>query len=163
MEKKFFADSMLGKLARWLRLLGYDTLYHPSISDDKLIEEAKKEGRIILTLDLRLAGQMKENCFLLSSQDPYLQLREVLEKYNLDPWKGLFSRCVLCNLKVEKVKDKKEVEKEVPLYALNQSSLFYRCPSCGKVYWEGSHHQRIKNLLLSLMGKVPQNGKEEKD
>jgi len=152
MALRFIADSMLGKLARWLRIMGFDTLYFSSISDPELIKRAKEEKRIILTMDARLALTLKKDkCVFLSHSDPYQQLKYLVKEFNLDPWSNLFSRCVYCNELVEKIKDKSEIKNKVPLHSFNSNSSFYRCPVCGRIYWEGSHHQKIKTIIKSLV------------
>jgi len=152
MAIKFIADSMLGKLARWLRLMGFDTLYYPSIPDEDLVKKAKEEGRVILTKDNELACRNKgENLLFLSSSDPYEQLKIVIRTLNLNPWEGLFSRCVYCNKIVKKVNDNSKIKNLVPSYAYRNSSSFYQCPECGRLYWEGSHHNKIREKIKSLL------------
>lgn len=160
MEVKFFADSMLGKLARWLRLMGFDTLYHPSISDDELIRESQKDGRIILTKDTDLIRRNKSiDLIYIIPSDPYQQIKIVIKKLKLNPWKGLFSRCVHCNEPVQKIKDVSEVKNKIPSYAYRTSSSFYRCPVCGRIYWEGSHHRKIKAKIKEL---IEENGADKR-
>ncbi|MCD6257699.1 Mut7-C RNAse domain-containing protein [Candidatus Aerophobetes bacterium] len=153
MEVKFFADSMLGKLARWLRLMGFDTLYYPSISDEELIRESQKDGRIVLTKDSELVRENKNkvNFLYIVPSDPYEQIKIVIKKFKLDPWKGLFSRCVHCNEPIKKIENILEIKDEVPSYAYQNSSSFYRCPACGRIYWEGSHHKKIRAKIEELM------------
>lgn len=152
MAIKFLADSMLGKLARWLRLMGFDTLYYPSISDEELIEKAKKEGRIVLTKDGGLVNKNRyTNIIYITDSDPNRQIKMIIKKLKLNPWEGLFSRCTHCNHLVEKIKEVSQYKEKIPPYAYRTSPSFYYCPSCNKVYWEGSHHQKIKTKIRSLM------------
>ncbi len=152
MPVKFFADSMLGKLARWLRLLGFDTLYYPSIPDEELVKVAKKEGRVVLTKDSQLANTNKYDKLLyVASSDPDQQIKMVLKKFNLNPWKGLFSRCVYCNELVQKVTDISKFKDKIPSHTYHTTSSFYYCPACGRVYWEGSHHEKIRRKIKKLV------------
>jgi len=152
MALRFIADSMLGKLARWLRLMGFDTLYFPSISDLELVRMARKEKRIILTMDACLALTLEKDKYIfLTYSNPYQQLKYLVKELGLDPWDGLFSRCVYCNKLVEKIKDKSEIKNKVPLHLFNSNSSFYRCPVCGRIYWEGSHHQKIRTIIKNLI------------
>lgn len=152
MAVKFIADSMLGKLARWLRLIGFDTLYYPSIPDEELVKKARREGRIILTKDGELARKFKNHDLIyLNSPDPDKQIKTVVKILKLDPWRGLFSRCVYCNRVVEEVNNLSELKEKIPSYAYRNSFPFYRCPSCGRVYWEGSHHQKIKTKIKNFL------------
>ena len=155
MEVKFFADSMLGKLARWLRLMGFDTRYNCSISDEELIKIAKKENRIILTKDREMVNKNKKyrgnNFIFISDSDTDQQIKTVIKSLNLNPWKGLFSRCVYCNHLVEKIEDVTKFKDKIPPYALVTSPSFYYCPVCNRVYWEGSHHKKIKEKIKNLM------------
>lgn len=152
MEPRFIADSMLGKLARWLRLMGFDTLYYPSISDEELIRRARRGKRVVLTKDSQLfACRKNDNIIYVNSSDPYEQIRLVVKSLNLDPWKRLFSRCVYCNEPVEKITDISGLKDKVPPHTLKNCSSFYRCPVCGKIYWEGSHHKKIKERIESFL------------
>ena len=152
MSHKFIADSMLGKLARWLRLMGFDTLYYPSIPDEDLVKKAKEEKRIILTKDSELVRKNKESNFIyITSSDPYQQIKMVVKSLKLNPWKRLFSRCVYCNKLVEKIDNISKFREKIPSYAYRTCFSFYRCPECGKIYWEGSHHSKIKAKIKAFL------------
>ncbi|MBE0477873.1 Mut7-C RNAse domain-containing protein [Candidatus Aerophobetes bacterium] len=157
MDVKFIADSMLGKLARWLRLMGFDTLYYPSIPDEELLKIARQEERIILTKDTELTRRNKDNNLIhITSSDPYEQIKTVIKTFNLNPWENLFTRCVHCNKPVEKVDDAERIKEKVPFYAYSNHFPFYRCCGCGRIYWEGSHHEKIKMRIKSFL-----EGKDE--
>ena len=101
---KFLADSMLGRLARWLRILGYDVVYETSISDDDLIAKALRENRIILTMDRELADrESAKNALLLKSYDYKEQLKHVITHYKVDCESHIFSRCLLCNERLDSI------------------------------------------------------------
>jgi len=146
-EIRFAADRHLGRLARLLRLLGYDTLYSPSISVGRLKDSAVREGRTILTrghLERRFAGV--PGVFGVGSQVAAEQLRQVVEHFGLDTRSGLWTRCTLCNGVIEKV-EKVSVESEADSKIFNLYQEFFRCVSCRHLYWRGSHVDRILENL----------------
>lgn len=147
---KFVADAMLGGLTRWLRILGYDTLYDDRFTETELVQKAKEEGRIILTRRKRLAQEMASpGCVYIEHDHPRDQLRQVVKLYDLDPHKYLFSLCTLCNQKVVAV-EKSEIEDKVPPQVFEIQENFFQCPQCGKIYWEGSHLQGVKKRLSQV-------------
>jgi len=146
-EIRFGADRHLGRLARLLRLLGYDTLYSPSVSVGRLKEWAAREGRIILTrgrLGKRFAGV--PGVFGVRSEVAAEQLREVVGHFALDTSSGLWTRCTLCNGVIEKV-ERVSVASELDPKIFNLYEEFFRCASCRHVYWRGSHVDRILQNL----------------
>jgi len=148
-EYQFIADSMLGRLARWLRFMGFDTLYYPDITDGNLIRIGREQERFILTRDTRLVKiKGLKKYVLISSDDPFQQLLELIEGLQLKRF-HLFSRCVACNGQLMKIADKSEVKDAVPEFVLLNSNMFARCRSCGKIFWEGSH---LKNFMEIIHG-----------
>lgn len=145
---RFVVDAMLGKLARWLRILGYDTLYYPSIEDHRLIELADKSGRVLLTADRELMKYRRAEKFLISSDAWREQLREVTSAFP-PPDQGLFSRCLECNSALEEV-DRETVRGEVPPHVYEEQREFARCPRCNKVYWWGTHCERVRLQLREI-------------
>ena len=138
---------MLGKLARWLSLLGYDIIYSGVIDDDELVREAKNSQRIILTRDTKLIEMYPETpALLIKSTNLWEQLREVIKVYKLDFSETAFSRCSNCNVEIEPV-DKEEVAEQLPPLVRQTQEKIYRCPKCGKLYWEASHVDHIRLLL----------------
>jgi uncharacterized protein len=150
-DKKFAADAMLGKLARWLRILGYDTTYKQDIADGELVRSALDEGRTILTRDTLLVKRLPPGSFLFIMDDaPAGQLRQAVHELGLAVEEArLLSRCVVCNGELYQA-DKESVRSIVPDYPLNASSRFDRCAGCGKVYWLGTHKTRILTRLQQL-------------
>lgn len=150
-DRRFVADRMIGRLARMLRLLGYDTLYEPELSPAGLAELASRDGRIILTRGetcLRFPGTA--NVFSISSEHPPEQLREVVAEFSLEARLGLWTRCTVCNGRISPVA-KEGVKDLVKAKVYELYSEFYRCGGCGRVYWRGSHVESIlKNLSLVL-------------
>ena len=144
---KFVVDAMLGKLAKWLRILGYDTLYFRDLEDEQLIGLAEAEGRVLLTGD----GELGRYGIFISSDDWREQLRELAGAVGLET-AGIFSRCIECNVPLERV-GRAEVEGAVPSYALDTQEEFGRCPECGRIYWKGTHFQNalaeVERLIRS--------------
>ncbi len=157
MSFRFIADAMLGRLARWLRLLGYDTYYERDITDDALLLLARRAGRTILTRDTRLIERRaaRGQALLITSNDPAMQLKQVIEHFSL----GVLDapRCSLCNGLLVRVPDKRSLKDLVPEYVfLHQAKDgFSRCSACGHLYWEGSHSGgiRTKKSLAAATGR----------
>jgi uncharacterized protein with PIN domain len=144
---RFMADAMLGGLARWLRVLGYDTAYQAHIADTDLIQQALREKRILLTQDRALLRAWRlENVLLVEDTTPLVQLRQVVRQFDL-PWgESLFSRCMLCNTPLAPV-SRQAVTSRVPPYVLQNQRCFVQCSTCGRIYWEGSHVTRMRQQL----------------
>lgn len=147
---KFVCDHMLGTLAKWLRMLGYDTLFSPPIDDDELLETAWREKGILLTRDKNI-GTFKDVVILTIRSDALdEQLGEVIDAFDLkitDP----MSRCSLCNTPIEEV-EKEECRDKVPPGVFENQERFWLCPNCGKYYWAGSHWDKINEKIERLKG-----------
>ncbi|OGC82743.1 MAG: hypothetical protein A2W07_00680 [candidate division Zixibacteria bacterium RBG_16_43_9] len=146
---KFICDDNLGKLAKWLRTLGYDTLFSREIEDTELVSTALKEERIILSRDQQLKRfkSAEKKLFLLSSNQPLDQLKEVLKKFNLKPEeKNHFTRCLVCNQVLVPV-SKKEVENKVPPFVFKTQEKFFYCSKCDKLFWAGTHVKNLKKKI----------------
>lgn len=147
---KFVADVMLGKLARWLRLIGYDTIYDPNLSAKELVKIANEEGRIFITRSRRIAEELgAKNFYIVKSERFKEQLTEIVRELNLDTETNLFSRCSICNTEIVEV-EKSSVMKLIPEETAKSFDEFYQCPKCGKIYWDGSHTTRILKLLKEI-------------
>lgn len=148
----FTADRMLGRLARLLRLLGYDTDYSPAASTPQLQEIARRGDRVVLT-----RGQAEKrfpdlhHVFSVKSEHAPEQLREVVEHFRLEVHTGLWTRCTLCNGTIEPV-EKAAVAGLVPPKVFEVYEKFFRCAGCRQVYWQGSHVERIVKNLASVLG-----------
>jgi len=142
---KLLADGMLGRLAKWLRILGYDTAYDPQLDDNDLVRRARAEGRILLTRDHELAKRPGMQTLLIESEHLTAQLAQVQAQLS-DTAVEPFSRCPVCNTPLQEVSPE-EVRKSVPPFVLRSHSHFRRCPSCNKIYWPGSHWRRMREQL----------------
>jgi uncharacterized protein with PIN domain len=139
----------LGKLARLLRLLGFDTAYSNGAAKNELLEMAVREGRVLLSRDASFFAQRSLSFHYVSHQDPEVQLNELLTRFFLLPKAKPFSRCLHCNgllAPVEKPAVEKVLEKNTAAYY----HRFWQCANCRKIYWQGSHYQRMKALLKTL-------------
>lgn len=149
----FVADAMLGKLARWLRALGYDCLYHSKAEDEDLLRIAREDWRWLLTRDRRLAGKAEiERILLIQSDYADIQVREVAEALGLrlEPVRAL-TRCLECNGVLEPMA-KERVRDRVPPYTYSTQENFIGCPDCGRIYWAGTHVGAIIERLRRLVG-----------
>ncbi len=151
---KFFCDEQLGKLARWLRIIGQDTGYQRDIKDRELISRARAEARIILTRDTRLAEKAPDApVVVLCENYPARQLREVVELFKDRIEIRVFTRCAVCNGEIEEV-GKKEVEGKVPPFVYATQENFTRCRSCGRIYWKATHRDRVETQLREVLGEL---------
>jgi uncharacterized protein with PIN domain len=138
---KFIADIMLGRLATWLRLLGYDTTYLPNVDDPELARIARTEDRILLTRDVELTRRRGIHFVLIESDQPDEQVHQVFRARKLTA-REAFSRCAECNHRLESV-SKESVRGSVPPYVFQTQERFRRCANCGRVYWRGTHWARM--------------------
>ncbi|MCM8760280.1 MAG: Mut7-C RNAse domain-containing protein [Candidatus Omnitrophica bacterium] len=149
--EKFIVNGMLGKAGRWLRLMGYDTLYFNTNRKVELLRIGKKEGRKVLTRDRKLALSNPDIVVLIESEGTLNQLKEIIRKLSLTPSEENFlKRCSLCNAVLES-KSKEEIKELVPEYVYSTQDRFFQCPLCKRVYWKGSHCDGIINTLEKLL------------
>ncbi len=147
----FIADAMLGRLARWLRVMGCDVAYDAAISDADLVRKALEEGRSILTRDRDLPEEWTVSpCLLLETDDVEDQLREVLATFDLRSHIRPFTRCTRCNAPLRSV-SVHEVRERVPPRIARLHHTFAQCPDCSRVYWQGSHTERIRLRLARIL------------
>jgi uncharacterized protein with PIN domain len=148
---KLFADAMLGALARWLRALGLDVAYNPSLDDPALVDFSVAEGRTILTRDRRLTERrLARNHILIESDDVAEQVRQVLETLGVTPEPGrLLGRCLRCNQPLAEI-DPEEARAQVPPWVARTQHEFRACPECGRIYWPGTHASRMRERLEEM-------------
>ncbi len=154
MEIKFIVDHNVGKLAKWLRIMGYDAMLFKEEDDGKMVKTALLQNRVILTKDTQIlrrrvvtSGRLK--VVLIEDSDPKVQLRQIVETLNLDCFKP-FSLCLECNERLAE-KSKDEVRDLVPPYVYKNYSQFMECPFCHRIYWQGTHWQAMNRELEKLM------------
>jgi len=148
---------MLGKLTRWLRILGHDTTYSSNIDDPRLIEIAKEEGRTLLTKDLELYRQAltkRVRAFYLQGTTEEERLAELSRRFNLELGVNVTtSRCPKCNTEVKPIPRAEAIDRvEESTSAYYQE--FWECPECSQVYWQGAHWKRIRKTLQTATEKV---------
>ncbi len=148
---KFLVDRMLGKLAKELRILGYDTAYYRGGDAYQLIKLAREEGRVILTRNSKLIPRRPEDRIVrVMEEKPALQLRELIQKKVISMnEENLFSRCLLCNILLDKI-SREEAEGKVPDFVFIQQKDFSRCPQCLRIYWQGSHQEHMQKKVEDL-------------
>ena len=148
---RFFADAMLGRLARWLRILGFDAAFEAHIGDGELVRRAIEEDRAILTRDRSLPLEWSvSGVYVVSAEKPLDQLREVIRSFDLAGAIQLFTRCNRCNALLGEVAAD-ELRDRVPDPVLAKHREFRICPSCERVYWSGSHTDRMRRVARRVL------------
>jgi uncharacterized protein len=146
---KFAADRMLGRLVKWLRIIGQDVIYGPHLTGYGLIRAARAENRLILTRDRGLKQKQPPPYLFIESDHYRDQLRQVVSQCGLELGDELFTRCIECNTLLES-RAKETLEKVVPPYVFSSQEKFFACPTCRRVYWPATHHQRMLEELMKL-------------
>ena len=151
---KFIVDNNVGKLVKWLRMMGYDTLFFNGSNDSRMIAIALAEGRVVLTKDTQIMkrgvitkGRLK--AILPQSDKPELQIRQVIDSLNLDCRFKPFSLCLECNHPLAE-KSKEQVKDLVPPFVFQTQNQYMECPHCHRIYWRGTHWQRMREKLQKL-------------
>jgi uncharacterized protein with PIN domain len=149
-EVRFVADVHLGRLAAYLRMLGFDTLYPSDYRDEELARISSAENRVLLTRDL---GLLKRSIvvygYYVRETDPWQQLGEVLRRFNLLDAILQFHRCTNCNTILASV-DKASIEDQLTSQTRQYYNDFRKCDQCGKIYWRGSHFERMDSFIEQL-------------
>jgi len=148
---KFILTKDLGRLARWLRILGFDTVYYTGDKIGELVIKALGEDRFLLTRAKRRPQALTGKKLVVTSPVLGEQLEEVILKLNLclDESK-MFTRCTICNGRLQKA-GKTSVRKSVPPHVYGVQQIFFKCPDCGKVYWQGSHWGNVKAVIKRFL------------
>lgn len=162
MEMKFIADSNVGKLAKWLRMMGYDTQFFEGSSDSQMVAAALAENRVILTRNTQImrrrlvtSGQLK--AILIQSDEPERQIRQVIDALKLDCQFQPFSICLECNQPLVE-RSREQVKDLVPPYVFQTQNQYMECPACHRIYWRGTHWQAMtKNLEKFIKGSAQDN------
>ena len=154
-EARFILDNHLGRLAAYLRMLGFDAAYQNDLDDEALARIADEEDRILLTRDRRLLMRKRvRQGYCPRSLDSYRQTVEVLRRFDLSVQIIPFQRCLRCNHLLAPVPKKAVLDQLEPLSRLYFEE-FQRCPACGQIYWKGSHYEHMQSLIHSLRGEGP--------
>jgi uncharacterized protein with PIN domain len=152
-EIRFAADVHLGRLARLLRMLGFDTLYGRNHSDDEIVNAARAERRIILSRDRGLLKRrVVTHGYLVRSLEPRTQLGEVVARFDLAAQVHMFGRCMSCNEALVRV-SRLSVLDHLPSAVAETCTEFSRCPGCGRVFWKGTHWETMKRLAAEVLGR----------
>jgi uncharacterized protein with PIN domain len=148
---RFVADVMLGRLAKWLRIAGFDVLYSNSYSDDELIALSNGEGRILLSLDTRLLIRKSVRQFVfLESQNVQDQIRQILRATRIKHLSSLLTRCLNCNETLIDIA-REDVRNSVPKYVYETHYRFKSCPKCRRIFWAGSHRRSVHRTLGKIL------------
>lgn len=150
-QLRFILDVHLGKLAKYLRLLGFDVAYENDLSDEVIIQRSQKEKRIVLTRDV---GILKNNRIThghwMHDTDPEKQVIEVLKRFDLTKQCHPFTRCLTCNGLLKKV-EKNAIVSKIPPLTQKHYEIFMQCQLCQKIYWEGSHYNKLKHWIEKII------------
>jgi len=144
--QKFAADRMLGRLTKWLRVLGLDVIYGPHLSGYGLIRAARRENRLILTRDQGLKKKQPPEFIFIESDCYADQLRQVLAACQIDCAGRLFTRCLECNTVLQPMA-KEAIKDRVPPYVFSTQEKFSRCPDCRRIFWPATHQERMLEEL----------------
>ncbi len=150
---KFLADSSLGRLARWLRILGYDTVYWRGEADRSFLRKAEKEGRAVLTRRKDVLKRNHSGVVVFVQHDRVAdQIGEVQGKLDLVPKpERFFTICLECNTPLKKA-TRDEVRSRIPDYVYQTQQEFRHCTACGRIYWPGTHRERAMSTLRRVLG-----------
>ncbi len=150
----FIVDGMLGRLAKWLRILGFDARFAP-VEDTRLLAEARRDERVLLTRDRELVLRASSHpALLIESQFWPDQVRQVLDRFDLRGEARPFSRCLECNVLLETL-TAEAAARLVPPHVLERSPAFALCPRCGRVFWSGTHQAAMARELKDLLAAMP--------
>lgn len=140
---KFIADVMLGRLAKRLRLLGFDVLYDRTLEDNDIIRLSLEQDRVILTRDLELAARpLATNHLVIQSDQVSDQVEQTLAAFRLESHIAPLGRCSVCNETLSSI-SKEDAKDRVPLHVYETILLFLHCPLCGRMYWKGTHVRKM--------------------
>jgi uncharacterized protein with PIN domain len=148
---RFIADAHLGKLSRYLRLLGFDCLFFNDAGDRTLARISVDQGRVLLTRDrdLLMHRVISHGCFIHATE-PRQQLKEIVQRLQLESVYNPFTRCMECNGSLAAV-EKRLIEGQLPTHVREHYSDFWRCEACGRIYWKGSHYRELRAFIDALV------------
>jgi uncharacterized protein with PIN domain len=151
---RFIVDHNVGKLARWLRMMGFDCLFFTGADDGDMVRQALAEDRIIVTRDTgvarrRVATRGRVRVILLHEERPERQMQQVNAALGLPALAQPFTRCLECNAPLEP-RTPEEVRNRVPPYVYRTQTRYVECPACGRIYWQGTHWEAMMRRLATL-------------
>ena len=151
---RFIVDHNAGKLARWLRMMGFDCLFFTGADDGDMVRQALADDRVIVTRDTgvarrRLAARGQVRVILLRDEQPERQMRQVNDTLGLPALAHPFTRCIECNALLEP-RTPDEVRGRVPPYVFRTQTRYVECPGCGRIYWQGTHWEAMMRRLAML-------------
>jgi len=151
---KFIVDNNVGKLAKWLRIMGYDTLFFNGSNDSRMIAIALAEERVVLTKDTQIMKRgvitrRRLKAIFILSDEPELQMHQVIDALHLDCRFKPFTICLECNQPLLE-KSKQQVKELVPPYVFQTQNQYMECPTCHRIYWRGTHWQTMTEKLRKL-------------
>ncbi|OGD18685.1 MAG: hypothetical protein A2W03_08825 [Candidatus Aminicenantes bacterium RBG_16_63_16] len=150
---RFVVDVMLGKLAKWLRILGFDAAYGNRAGDRELVQTARRERRVLLTRDHLLLQSAKNiRGLLIESDDWRRQLDQVLDAFGLRDRARPLSRCLACNVGLKRL-SRKNARNLVAPFVFERAPTFSICPGCGRIYWPGTHFGDMDRKLAEILGR----------
>jgi uncharacterized protein with PIN domain len=150
-DARFVCDVHLGRLAAYLRMVGFDTLFPEDYRDEELARISSEEDRILLTRDRGLLKRrIVRRGYSVRATDPWQQLAEVIKRFNLYDAIARFQRCAACNGVLETV-DKAVIADQLPEQTAQHYDEFRRCTGCGKIYWRGSHYEQIDAFVEQIL------------
>jgi len=150
---------MLGKLARWMRILGFDVAYYCTIDDEKLLSLAADEGRTILTRDKELLKKAPRNGLLIESESWSEQIEQVLNHFQLRDRVAPYTRCLVCNTILHEL-PKVKAKNVVPDFIYKRNETFAQCPDCARIFWKGSHYDNMNKKIALLIDEKGENGSQ---
>ena len=153
-DTSFIATGELGKLAKWIRVLGYDCVYHGRGKESDLIMRALRDRRVLLTRTGRLTRYRGLRVIVVRKDNVEDRIEQVVEELGLPvDAEELFRRCVKCNSVLSDVK-KRDLKGKVPEYVFDTQNEFRQCPQCGKIFWKGTHWDNVERKFKQLRAKV---------
>jgi uncharacterized protein with PIN domain len=165
-DAKFVIDTNVGRLARWLRMMGYDALLFHELDDGLMVKLALAQGRIIVTKDTefmkrRAVTSHRVRAVLVSGDSPELQMQKVIEELKLDTHFKPFTRCLECNT-VLLPRDRNDLEGAVPPRVYEKQYQYMECPLCRRLYWQGTHWEDMRRKLHEFGSPRPQVAEGDK-
>lgn len=151
---RFLLTKELGRLVKWLRILGFDAEYFSDNSRSSLIINALRDDRTILTRNHHLPKGKGVKIAFIKNEKIKEQVAEVLEKFQVEPDSGaMFTRCILCNELLTKI-EKEKIKDRVPEYVFNTQEEFVVCPKCSRAYWKGTHWGNVEELITQIKAQI---------